>query len=284
MAFDAKVVQVMIASPGDVIEERESIRKTLYDWNNFNSNSQQIVLLPLGWETHSTPDLSGRAQGLINERILDKCDLLVGVFWTRLGTPTGEHDSGTVEEIKRHVSAGRTAMVYFSSRPVVPGSYNDGQYAKVVEFREWCKTKGLVGTFESLEDFTAKFKNDLQNILRDSPYLISLTEMKKPIESADQVGLRTVKVSELALDMLVSAVHSESGIIMVSHLLSGTRFQAGDKDFPTGGTRREEARHESAIEELENFGLISSIGHKGELYQVTDEGFEAVDRYEGAAT
>ena len=37
MAYDAKVIQAMIASPGDVIEERDSIKRILSDWNDLNS-------------------------------------------------------------------------------------------------------------------------------------------------------------------------------------------------------------------------------------------------------
>ena len=44
--------------------------------------------MPVGWETHSSPDLGAPAQEQINERILEHCDLLIAVFWTRLGTPT----------------------------------------------------------------------------------------------------------------------------------------------------------------------------------------------------
>jgi hypothetical protein len=38
-------------------------------------------------------------QTIINQQVLDKFDLLVGVFWTRVGTSTENHLSGTIEEI-----------------------------------------------------------------------------------------------------------------------------------------------------------------------------------------
>lgn len=41
------------------------------------------VLTPIGWETHSTPDMSDRPQALINKQLLKTRDLLVAVFWTR---------------------------------------------------------------------------------------------------------------------------------------------------------------------------------------------------------
>ena len=42
------------------------------------------------------------------------------MFWTKLGTPTGVADSGTVEEIDQFVEANKPAMLYFSSRPAGP--------------------------------------------------------------------------------------------------------------------------------------------------------------------
>ena len=87
----------MIASPGDVSKERNLVREILHDWNDVHSFQRGVVLMPVGWDTQSSPDLSGRPQELINSRVLQQCELLVGIFWTRLGTPTGEEESGTVE-------------------------------------------------------------------------------------------------------------------------------------------------------------------------------------------
>jgi hypothetical protein len=90
----------MIASPGDVAEERDVIRTVIHDWNDVNASISRLMLAAVGWETHSSPELGARPQELINSRLLKDCDLLVGVFWTRLGTPTGKSPSGTVEELR----------------------------------------------------------------------------------------------------------------------------------------------------------------------------------------
>jgi hypothetical protein len=39
---------------------------------------------------------------------------LIGVFWTRVGTPTGIAESGTLEEIERVAAEGKLVMLYFS--------------------------------------------------------------------------------------------------------------------------------------------------------------------------
>src|SRR4051794_31938327 len=99
MTFLAQVLRVFVASPGDVADERQMLADCIAHWNIQNSPSAQIVFLPVAWEELLVPELGGRPQALINSRLLQDADLLIGMFWTRLGTPTGVEVSGTVEEI-----------------------------------------------------------------------------------------------------------------------------------------------------------------------------------------
>jgi hypothetical protein len=85
MPYNANVFKVMIASPGDVAVERSVIREVLSEWNTVHSDTREVVLLPVGWETNTSPEMGERPQAIINKQILKDCDLLVGVFWTRIG-------------------------------------------------------------------------------------------------------------------------------------------------------------------------------------------------------
>lgn len=62
MSYEAKVFRVLIASPSDVVDEREIAVKTIQEWNDLNSAERQIVLLPLRWETHTAPEYGKRPQ------------------------------------------------------------------------------------------------------------------------------------------------------------------------------------------------------------------------------
>ncbi|MGW6932811.1 hypothetical protein ACWGE0_22335 [Lentzea sp. NPDC054927] len=66
MPFDARVFQILIASPGDVQAERDTITEVIHEWNYLNSREKGIVLLPLRWETHAAPELNERPQVVIN--------------------------------------------------------------------------------------------------------------------------------------------------------------------------------------------------------------------------
>lgn len=90
MAYDAKVLDVMIASPSDVTTEHRVIREVLDEWNIVNARERRLVLLPCSWESHAAPLMGDRPQAIINRQVLKHADLLIAVFWTRLGSPTGK--------------------------------------------------------------------------------------------------------------------------------------------------------------------------------------------------
>ena len=54
--------------------------------------------------THTTPEMGNDPQTLINKQILEDCDLLLGVFWTKIGTETEKYPSGSVEEIEKRLN------------------------------------------------------------------------------------------------------------------------------------------------------------------------------------
>jgi hypothetical protein len=65
------------------------------------------VIQLVRWKTDSAPAAGERQQAIINGQALDTSDILVGIFWSRFGSPTGVAESGTEEEIHRSVSLGR---------------------------------------------------------------------------------------------------------------------------------------------------------------------------------
>lgn len=102
-------------------EEREAATEAVYEWNTLHAEQESAVLLPVKWETHALPTADTRPQAALNRQFAS-CDILVGMFWTKLGSNTGVAESGTVEEIDQFVQAGKPAMLYFSGRLVDPNA------------------------------------------------------------------------------------------------------------------------------------------------------------------
>lgn len=161
MSFDAKVFKILIASPGDVDEERQAIPEVISRWNIANAESNSVVLLPVKWETHSAPLLGDRAQGVINNQIVTSCDMAIGVFWTRLGSPTGVSESGTAEEIEWFIQNQKPVMVYFSSRNIDPTKLDIDQYKALKDFEKKMQKLGLTGSYTSITDFKEQLLNQI---------------------------------------------------------------------------------------------------------------------------
>lgn len=270
----------MIASPGDVSEERDVIRSTLHDWNDVNSVNSRIMLAPVGWDSHSSPELGVRPQELINNRVLKSCDLLVGVFWTRLGSPTGKAQSGTVEEIQEHLSAGKPAMIYFSSKPVAPDTIDPEQYLQLKAFKIWCKSQGLIEEFENVEQFRAKFAKQLPLCLSNNSYLKGLvapgSDSLPRVATAPLPSTGAYRLSEEARTLLKAAAKKDNGTLLKIAYIGGRSIQAGDQSFG-GEDRRESARWENALNELVANELVVARGYKDQVFELTHEGWRVAD-------
>jgi hypothetical protein len=114
----ATVIRILIASPGDVTKERDLVTDCIYAWNAAHSGTTGIMLQPVRWETHTYPVSGDRPQALINRQIVEDGDCLIGIFGARLGTPTGDALSGTIEEIEIFRDAGKHVSLYFSMADV----------------------------------------------------------------------------------------------------------------------------------------------------------------------
>lgn len=152
--------KILIASPSDIVKEREVIPEIIKDWNDEHSDYYGVELKSLLWEIDATPEMGKPAQDVINEQLVKDCDILVGIFWTRLGTRTGKAESGTVEEIEEALKDGKSVLLYFSSVPIIPTSINAEQLTKLSKFRERCEheQRGLIASYSSIDEFKKKLR------------------------------------------------------------------------------------------------------------------------------
>jgi hypothetical protein len=281
MTYDARAIEIMIASPTDVVRERQIVRDVIAQWNAAHSRREGVCLMPVGWETHAAPELSGPAQELINERVLKHADLLVGIFWTRVGSPTGKSISGSIEEIEKHLEAGKPVMLYFSTAPVVLSNLDHEQLTELEKFKDWAKGQGLIETYEDATDFADKFRNHLQLTLQANGHLFraspdNATDFAAVFDRALETESRAV--SGDAQQLLLAASSDSNGYILVAPHIGGTSISAGGKAFAEEADRRSVARWMEAVEELYQAGLTRDVNGKGELFEVTHRGYESADK------
>jgi hypothetical protein len=166
MPFRSEIYRVLIASPSDLTEERQVATEAINDWNAQHSAAESIVLLPVRWETHALPQAGVRPQQAINDQLVNKSDILIGMFWTKFGTDTGVAESGTVEEIDQFVAAGKPAMLYFSNRPINPDKIDPDQHAKLKKFQQETYKNALVGKFSDPTELRQILLRDLVQQVR----------------------------------------------------------------------------------------------------------------------
>ncbi|MGP3922284.1 DUF4062 domain-containing protein [Streptomyces sp. 8N616] len=147
--FQANAVRVFIASPGDVLLARKAVREAIHHWNAVHSMRRRVVMLPVGWETDAGPDTRADTQDVIDTQLLNDCDVLVGLFHTRIGRPTKDTISGTVHEIDKFRGVGKRAAIYFCSKNVPQAQLNSARLVAKLRSQLQNKDRVLTGSFST---------------------------------------------------------------------------------------------------------------------------------------
>lgn len=242
--FQAHVYRIMIGSPSDIKEEITIAREVLNHWNNLNSEKNRIVLLPIHWSTSSYPAAGKHPQKLLNEQLVEKSDLMVCIFGTRLGSPTDTEISGTVEEIKEHRKAGKDVMVFFKMSVDDISAVNPQQLQKTKEFKESIKNNVLWQEFSDAKDFEKKFADALQLYINNDWRIESEHEVYENIEFSDDEK-----------EVLKKWTNSRNANCYTSGVIGGVYYVFGDYQY-RANYGKEEAMFDDFIERLSKAGYI----------------------------
>ena len=164
-----RIVKILIASPGDVIQERTMAEKVILDWNARHQTSR-IRLEAVLWERYAAPENRGDGKGPqepINRQLVDECDFAIGIFWTRIGTPTKTAPGGAVEEVQRILARQKPVMLYFSNVAYRRNEIELDQIEKLDAFRTAMLTDGLVCKYDERHEFESKLSHHLELRLPD---------------------------------------------------------------------------------------------------------------------
>lgn len=193
MAQTGTIFRALVASPSDCVHERKNIPEVISSWNAIHSLNSAAIIEPVLWETHSRPEMGSRPQELINHQLVAHCDLVIGAFWTRLGTPTGVAESGTAEEIEHFREAGKPILLYFSSAPVVPESLDVDQYKALTQYKVSLEHMGLYSKYETLADLRDQLQRHLAGqmieLLKHNPNVTSAVETTTEKASVQQQAI-----------------------------------------------------------------------------------------------
>jgi hypothetical protein len=190
-------VRVVLVSPADVVNERKAV-KGVVDELNRTVAANRLALWR--WETDARPGMHAEGgQGVIDDLMdMADADVVIGVFWKRFGTPTGESQSGTEHELRRAWAAwkeqGRPeVMLYFCQRPYTRKTREEiDQWGRVLDFQQELPEQQLWWTYTKPRGFEALLREHLTRYLirqRDARQLELAAEGRTPELAGRSVGM-----------------------------------------------------------------------------------------------
>jgi hypothetical protein len=159
MSRQETILQVFVASPSDVAEERAALEDVVRELNATWSRTLRCRLELVRWETHAVPGIGEGPQDVVNRTVPQDYDIFIGMLWAHFGTPTDRAESGTEEEFgaafAKYTNAPNSVdiMFYFKDEPIAPSRLDPEQLRKIHAFRTRLAGLGLLGSFNTVEDF-----------------------------------------------------------------------------------------------------------------------------------
>ena len=183
---------IFLASPGDVKEEREIVKKVIDTYNQMHS-CDNIMLEMLCWEDSTHPSFGDYPQDVVNSQIGDEYDVFIGILWARFGTPTPKYESGTEEEFYRAYERYKNGdsielMVYRKDESIPPSSIDVEQLQKVNRFTsEVGKLGGYYFTFTGKSQFQEMLLKHLDKVIRDLEKRTDNSSLQRPLTIKSKV-------------------------------------------------------------------------------------------------
>jgi hypothetical protein len=146
--YSATVYRLLISSPGDVTEEDiASVMRAVARWNVVYGRAFGSVVVPLHWDLHAAAEHGVRPQASINAQLVEDADIVLALFRARLGSPTGEAESGTVEEINKARKDGAYVAILRCLRDVDPRNVDPEQLQRLNDFFDRVRSESLILTY-----------------------------------------------------------------------------------------------------------------------------------------
>lgn len=167
-------LRIVVASPKDVKSERNALDRVVAELNRGVAADRRLELKVGWWETDAYPGFHERGpQGLLDPVLnIEGCDILVGIFWKRFGTPTEDGRTGTEYEIETAYEAWKKSgrpqiFVYFNQQPATPQTVEEAeQWTRVLKFRESFPREGLWWPYTGKAEFEKLVRQHLSNFIR----------------------------------------------------------------------------------------------------------------------
>lgn len=251
MAKTRTILEIFVASPGDVKDERTLLDDVISEFNKTWGSRHGVTLDLLKWETDSYPAFGADPQDVINTQIGDEYDIFIGIMWGRFGSRTKRAESGTEEEFNRAYSRlldapnGVQIMFYFKDAGIPPSKIDPEQLQKVKEFQKRISDEcgGLYHSFETPEQFQQSVRMHLSNVVQNwltdngARNFLESTKTVRSVEEtiddsnplANLLALEMESEEEGVIELIESANESMTEVTNVVERMSEITLALSDK-------------------------------------------------------
>lgn len=173
----AQILRIVVASPNDVMDERNILEEVAAELNRGIAKDRSLHIEISRWETDAFPGFHvDGPQGIIDFALnIEDCDLLIGIFWKRFGTPTKDAKSGTEHEFRKAYEAWKRnghpqIMFYFNEQNYSLKTKEQWeQLGQVIDFKTAFPEEGLFRSYTDKFEFEKLVRLNLTKFVLNIP-------------------------------------------------------------------------------------------------------------------
>lgn len=201
-----QTVRIFIASPGDVLTERNVASTTIKDISEVLAALAPEVPRPevVRWEDMVPGFSAAGPQGVVDEQ-MGRIDVFLGIMAARFGTPTSDAGSGTEHEFNRayadwSATGHPQILLYFSDQPIaMPRDAETlAQLGDVLAFKERVSARGLVCDYRTVDEFRIRVRGHLLKVLQR---VREISPLRRTDAEADLVATRGAPAERAASEI-----------------------------------------------------------------------------------
>ena len=229
-------LRIVIASPSDVVDEREYADQIIREVNETVGQQSGLTLRPFRWEIDALPKFHAQGpQGTIDLLAdITNCDFLVVILWSRLGTPGPDGRTGTEHEFHVAYESWKTKgrpqiILYFNTAPTrVTVEEQLKQVGALLQFKDKLPKEALHCEYEGALKFRELFRKHLAKAA------LEFNKVPQPAVPAPSVRLVHDFDAQQAEQLRVPGAGSSAGgaIFILLDRWAAPRIQAAqDPDY-----------------------------------------------------
>jgi hypothetical protein len=153
MTYSATAFRLLFSMPSDVPEDDLAMAiQTVGRWNAIYGQQFGAVVVPTNWKQHSVARHGVRPQEALNVQLVDEADIVIALFWHRLGSRTGTAESGTAEEIERAHQGNAYVGILRCRRDIPQQELDVSQIRRLERFFSDVRSRSLVLEYQDEAD------------------------------------------------------------------------------------------------------------------------------------